>query len=52
MSDAERQLEHGREHRVTPLELIFDLVFAMLGSMGGPQEIRADRPAKGYATGL
>ena len=27
MSDAERELEHGDEHRVTPLELFFDLVF-------------------------
>src|SRR5688572_14279260 len=26
MSDAERELEHGDEHRVTPLELFFDLV--------------------------
>ena len=27
MSDAERELEHGGEHQVTPLELFFDLVF-------------------------
>ena len=27
MSDAERELEHGDEHQVTPLELFFDLVF-------------------------
>ena len=27
MSDAERELEHDDEHRVTPLELFFDLVF-------------------------
>ena len=27
MSDAERELEHSDEHRVTPLELFFDLVF-------------------------
>jgi low temperature requirement protein LtrA len=27
VSDAERQLEHDDEHRVTPLELFFDLVF-------------------------
>ncbi len=27
MSDAERELERGDEHRVTPLELFFDLVF-------------------------
>ena len=26
-SDAERELEHGDEHQVTPLELFFDLVF-------------------------
>jgi low temperature requirement protein LtrA len=24
---AERELEHGDEHQVTPLELFFDLVF-------------------------
>ncbi len=28
MSDAERKLEHGDEHQVTPLELFFDLVLA------------------------
>jgi low temperature requirement protein LtrA len=27
VSDAERELEHSDEHRVTPLELFFDLVF-------------------------
>ena len=27
MSDAEREVEHGDEHQVTPLELFFDLVF-------------------------
>ncbi len=27
MSDAEHELEHSDEHRVTPLELFFDLVF-------------------------
>jgi low temperature requirement protein LtrA len=27
VSDAERELEHDDEHRVTPLELFFDLVF-------------------------
>jgi low temperature requirement protein LtrA len=27
VSDAERQLEHGDEHQVTPLELFFDLTF-------------------------
>ena len=27
MSDAERELEHGDEHQVTPLELFFDLTF-------------------------
>ena len=27
MTDAERELEHDDEHRVTPLELFFDLVF-------------------------
>jgi low temperature requirement protein LtrA len=27
VSDAERELEHGDEHQVTPLELFFDLVF-------------------------
>jgi len=27
VSDAERELEHGGEHQVTPLELFFDLVF-------------------------
>ena len=27
MSDAERELEHSDEHRVTPLELFFDLAF-------------------------
>jgi low temperature requirement protein LtrA len=28
VSDAERKLEHGDEHQVTPLELFFDLVLA------------------------
>jgi Bacterial low temperature requirement A protein (LtrA) len=28
VSDAERRLEHGDEHQVTPLELFFDLVLA------------------------
>jgi low temperature requirement protein LtrA len=27
VSDAEREVEHGDEHQVTPLELFFDLVF-------------------------
>jgi low temperature requirement protein LtrA len=27
VSDAERELEHGDEHQVTPLELFFDLTF-------------------------
>jgi low temperature requirement protein LtrA len=27
VTDAERELEHGDEHQVTPLELFFDLVF-------------------------
>jgi low temperature requirement A protein (LtrA) len=27
IGDAEREHEHGDEHRVTPLELFFDLVF-------------------------
>jgi low temperature requirement protein LtrA len=27
VSDAERELERGDEHQVTPLELFFDLVF-------------------------
>ena len=27
LSDAERELEHSDEHRVTPLELFFDLAF-------------------------
>jgi low temperature requirement protein LtrA len=27
VSDAERELEHSEEHRVTPLELFFDLAF-------------------------
>jgi low temperature requirement protein LtrA len=27
VSDAEREVEHSDEHRVTPLELFFDLVF-------------------------
>jgi low temperature requirement protein LtrA len=30
VSDAERELEHGGEHQVTPLELFFDLVFVFV----------------------
>ena len=29
MSEAERQLEHGPEHQVAPLELFFDLVLVV-----------------------
>jgi low temperature requirement protein LtrA len=45
MSDAERELERGDEHRVTPLELFFDLVFVF--AMTQVTALLADDPTWG-----
>src|SRR5688572_25171179 len=45
MSDAERELEHGDEHRVTPLELFFDLV--MVFAFTQVTRLLADDPTWG-----
>ncbi|MGH3037612.1 MAG: low temperature requirement protein A [Gaiellaceae bacterium] len=45
MTDAERELEHDDEHRVTPLELFFDLVFVF--AMTQVTGLLADDPTWG-----
>jgi low temperature requirement protein LtrA len=45
MPDAERELEHGGEHEVTPLELFFDLVFVF--AMTQVTSFLADDPTWG-----
>jgi low temperature requirement protein LtrA len=47
MPDAERELEHGGEHEVTPLELFFDLVFVF--AMTQVTSFLADDPTWGGA---
>jgi low temperature requirement protein LtrA len=42
VSDAERELEHGDEHQVTPLELFFDLAFVF--AMTQVTSLLADDP--------
>jgi len=42
VSDAERELEYGDEHRVTPLELFFDLTFVF--AMTQVTNLLADDP--------
>jgi low temperature requirement protein LtrA len=42
VSDAERELEHGDEHQVTPLELFFDLTFVF--AMTQVTNLLADDP--------
>jgi low temperature requirement protein LtrA len=45
VSDAERELEHGDEHQVTPLELFFDLTFVF--AMTQVTVLLADDPTRG-----
>jgi low temperature requirement protein LtrA len=45
VSDAERELERGEEHQVTPLELFFDLVFVF--AMTQVTSLLADDPTWG-----
>jgi low temperature requirement protein LtrA len=45
VSEAERELEHGDEHQVTPLELFFDLVFVF--AMTQVTSLLADDPTWG-----
>jgi low temperature requirement protein LtrA len=45
VSDAERDLEHGDEHQVTPLELFFDLAFVF--AMTQVTSLLADDPTWG-----
>jgi low temperature requirement protein LtrA len=45
VSDAERELEHGSEHQITPLELFFDLVFVF--AMTQVTSLLADDPTWG-----
>jgi low temperature requirement protein LtrA len=47
VSDAERELEHGDEHQVTPLELFFDLVFVF--ALTQVTSLLADDPTWGGA---
>jgi low temperature requirement protein LtrA len=51
VSDAERELEHGDEHQVTPLELFFDLVFVF--AMTQVTSLLADDPTwRGVLRGM